>query len=484
MVGCSTDQLTNMNTENIASSDNDINIEIKTSRMYGENLPSGISTTRANDPFTEIREVECSESIVVPELQPHIWIGNILTKNSVADCNYKPLIYPRSPITLTLTLLGANPTTIANPSYSSFMQYVQQQTTIGNFSQSNEFSCTTEQFTSYNELKAAFGSNKNTGMLFWGSSSVEDGEHHSISKATGLYVKFYQTSFKAVMDYPQAKIASIPANMLDSAVYVNSISFGRLGIMSLETNSAAEYSKVTINRVFKKLLVSGSSSLTTEEQNFLNGCDFKAYLIGGNGTTGVETFTGYYGFIQHIKKGIFSKNEPGTPIFCTFNHVKDNTPVKVNFKFNIKKSPLYVEFARKTDGLYLNFYRSRSKVPVIADPKIAFDLRRQSYNLFKDSYNDPIRGWIWILRPELVYDTKKTAYNAGYQTSLKLYPDDECPEGNSFDTSIPHQGIEIYRRAQIRLTPNENILIMGKDYYGDEKLIFPFEEYHGSFNRY
>lgn len=424
---CSNDEVTDLDPVNFSPPAGDVTIDISTTREYGDDLPfESSAVTRSSDPFTEIRQVECSESVVVPELAPHIWIGNILTKNSVANCNYRPLIYPRSPITITLTLPGATPATIPNPSYSSFLQYVQGQTARGAFSQNGEFSFTTEQFTSYNELKVAFGSNKKTGMLFWGSSSVEGGEHRSISKATGLYVKFYQTSFKAVMDYPQGQIASIPANLLDSAVYVNSISFGRLGIMSLETNATAEYSKETINRVFRKLFVSGSSTLTTEEQSFLNGCNFKVYLIGGNGQTGVETFTGYNGFIQHVKRGTFSQNEPGSPIFCTFNHVKDNSPMKVNFKFNIKKQPLYIELvhtprpineqdwhSNKVKGygdLSLKFYKNQAKVPVIANPEIKIRIKKTTTD--------------WAKRPKDKTDISTTYYdfqNSGYQTSMLIF---------------------------------------------------------------
>lgn len=115
----------------------------------------------------------------------------------------------------------------------------------------------------------------------------------------------------------------------------------------------------------------------------MNGCDFKVYLIGGNGSTSVESFSGLTGFIQHIKKGIFSKDAPGTPIFCTFNHVKDNSPVSINFKFNVKKEPLYVELVHKPKlpiptgrpvyskirgygNIYVYFYRNKAKIPTIA----------------------------------------------------------------------------------------------------------------------
>ena len=427
-------------------------IDINTTRSAGNILGAvtgnGLGpATRAmgDDPFTEIREVECFESVVLPELQPHIWIGNIMPKSSVVNCVYKPLIYPRKPITVSLTLPGTSPQQIETPSYSKYLTYIQEQTQKGTFAQNGEFSFSTEQFTSYNELKVAFGSNVNTNGIFWGSSSSSSSSDHLINKATGLYIKFYQTSFKAIMDYPQDQIATIPSNMIDSAVYINSISYGRLGILTLETNETAYEAKDKIEKIFRTIFYSSSSTFTKEEQSFLNGCDFKVYLIGGNGNTSVESFSGLTGFIQHIKKGTFSKDVPGTPIFCTFNHVKDNSPVSIKFKFNVKKEPIYVEIKHepilnvpKTEQflgsvnyskikgygqIRIYFYRNRAKVPTIADPRIPIKVGKKWKRT--DIYTD---GKKYENENTNEYEMK----NAGNQTSMVLsWPVTYGPRGNT-----------------------------------------------------
>lgn len=357
-------------------------IEINTTRNAANlmNEDSGI-TKSDNDVFSEIREVECFESVILPELQPHIWLGNVLLRQSVIDCQYKPLIYERHPITVALTLPGTDPVTIEEPSYSKYMNYIKEQSAKGTYFQNTEFNYTIEQFTSYNELKSTFGSNVNTDALFWHSSTETSESEHKIEKATGLYVRFYQTSFKAVMDYPEGKVAEIPDILVDDAVYVNSITYGRLGILTLETNETAEYANTIINSVFKKVFSRGNTSYTEEEEAFLNSCSFKVYLIGGNGNSSVESFNGLEGFIQHIKKGEFSKEQPGVPIFCSFNHVKDNSPLSINFRYSIKKEQLYVEMSvevtestdtEKYGNVTLHFYKDRSKIPTIADPNIVF----------------------------------------------------------------------------------------------------------------
>lgn len=69
-VGCSSDELIKTEPARILSPTDDITIEIKTSRTYNESLPLEGAITRSSDPFTEIRDVESSESVVLPELQP------------------------------------------------------------------------------------------------------------------------------------------------------------------------------------------------------------------------------------------------------------------------------------------------------------------------------------------------------------------------------------------------------------------------------
>ena len=382
---------------------NDIVINIKTYRTSGNILSKDsiyfkkkkqmrISST---DPFTIVREVECFESIILPELQPHIWLGNVLTRNSVANCNYKPIACIKKPITISTTLSQSNVETIENPSFSATMKYIKEQISNSSFIQNDEFDFSVEQFTSYNELKSTFGCNVNTDFLFWGGSTSETQTEHHISKATGLYIKFFQTSFKAIMDYPTLPYTNLPKDIIDSAVYVNSITYGRLGIMALETNMSADYAKSTISSSFHKLFTSGSSNLTKEEKDFLDGCDFKVYLIGGEGASAVQTFTGLSGFVDHIKKGNFSKEKPGVPIFCTFNNVSDNSQASIKFIYSIKKQPLYIELLltdKKGDSMYTlgtitaKFYSSLSRVPAIAKPQMPI-LVEHSYYYRHDGKN-------------------------------------------------------------------------------------------------
>ena len=400
----------------INTSRNHYNLLDKDSTLFTSGSNAGILTRSTGDYFTVEKDVSTNETVVLPEYTPHVWLGNVLYRSSVAECTYKPISGIKKTMTASLTLIGTDPLVINNPSYSKYSSYIKQQINKASFKQNEEFLFSIEQFTSYNELKSAFGSNVKTGFLFWGSSSSNSGEEHHINKATGIYLKFWQSSFTAVMDEPDIPYANVPTALMDSAVYINSITYGRFGLLTLETNAEANYAKNMIQKSFHTLFTKGSSYMTKEEKDFLNQCDFKVYLIGGNGTTAVQSFSGFTGFVDHITKGHFSKEQPGVPIFCSFANVSDNSLAKIKFKYNIRREPLYVEIIDNyTETCYLKrhnysmkFYASQNKIPTIAHPKIKFKFK------FDEKFDDA---------PKYLRDTTyiKEYSNTGYNTSMPLF---------------------------------------------------------------
>ena len=418
VTSCATDDLDSQLSRNNSTASQDvITIDINTTRNPYNLISSAgfhsdyLANTRSSnddDPFVEERIVESSESVVLPELTPHVFLGNIMRRSSIVDCQYMQLVSV-NPISVALTLPNTTPGTINNTS-TAYINYINNQTAKGTYSQNNEFYFSVEQFTSYNELKSTFGNNSNTSFLFWGSSSSSEHEERHISKATGIYLKFWQTSFKAVMDYPSDLATQVPQNLLDSLVYINSITYGRLGIMTVETNSTAAYAKTILTDSYNTIMTKGGSYLTQEQREFLDGCEFKVYLIYANGRAGVETIYGLDGFVNCIKKGVFTKDNPGGPLFCTFNNVKDNSPVKVRFKYNIRREPLYVEMKKVDKDLNLFFYKNMNRVPTIANPKIKFELETK-----RKTHVYP--GGPSGLESGITFSTEYLQ-NAGYETSI------------------------------------------------------------------
>lgn len=333
--------------------------------------------------FETAVEFESSESVVLPHLQRYIYPGSLLMGNSIQDLSFKPISAKINPVTVSLSIPATNYETgfvMEKPSLSALRELVNNYLRTATFSQNGQLSYSIEKFSSYDELKVAFGTDIETRGLFNKHSTSEDQYGYMVSKRNGFYIKFYQTSFTLDMDLPEKSLVQ-DQNFDDGGVepvYVSSIAYGRMGILTIETDELSEKSLRVINSSFNTIFKNGSSTLTEEEKRFFNGADLKLLLIGGNGNTAVQSFKGYEAFVEHISQGTFSKSSPGVPIFCSYAYLKDNSPVKTTFKFNIKKRPLYVELIKenvrtnqdrtKVCDLRLKYYESRSKIPTIASP--------------------------------------------------------------------------------------------------------------------
>lgn len=194
--------------------------------------------------------------------------------NSIQDLNYKPVFASLNPITVSLSIPAINQNTaitITNPSLSATRAAVYNYLKTADFTQNGQLSYSIEQFSSYDELKVAFGSNVNSRNLFGKNSSSTNVEEGMVARQSGFYVKFYQTSFTLDMDVPNGSL--VKDNNFDSEgiepVYVSSISYGRMGILAIETNEKAEDAKRIINETFNKLFYKNRQILAKKKSLLL-----------------------------------------------------------------------------------------------------------------------------------------------------------------------------------------------------------------------
>jgi thiol-activated cytolysin len=419
--GCNDDFNDNYSIENKSSRNNRINnlVEITSFGTKPSSILNNLSNTNSlknkttslmeNDEFQNAVEFESSESIVLPHLQRYIFPGSLLKGNSIQDLGFVPISANINPVTVSLSIPATNYKsgfTMEQPSLSSLRTLVNEYLKKANFSQNGQLSYSIEQFSSYDELKVAFGSNVDTRKLFNKQSTTENQYGHMIAKRTGFYVKFYQTSFTLDMDIPNGGSLVKDRNFDDGGVepvYVSSISYGRMGVLAIETDEYSEEASKIINTSFSKIFKSGNTNLNEEELKLINSADFKLLLLGGNANTAVQSFKGYEAFVQHISQGVFSKENPGIPIFCSYSYLNDNSPVKTKFKFDIKRPPLYIELTRedispivnnKLYNVQVKFYQSRSKVPVIASPYVTINLKKVIKSQSIKEGTNPRQGYL------------------------------------------------------------------------------------------
>lgn len=117
-----------------------------------------------------------SDEMVIPDnMNRYIYPGSILEASSIAETRFTPIPVKNNPVHVSVSFpakkVGG---TIKEPSLLNIRQFVMdlmQQNNIGK--QSATLSFDVQKFVSYDELKMTFGSNENTGLLFWGTSSAQ-----------------------------------------------------------------------------------------------------------------------------------------------------------------------------------------------------------------------------------------------------------------------------------------------------------------------
>jgi len=119
-----------------------------------------------------------------------------------------------------------------------------------------------------------------------------------------------------------------------SPVYINSIAFGRLGIITVESNKEYQDVKLAFKAAFNAAKINGNLNISAENQTILENCDIKIYIIGGDESYKVvEGFDEFKNFI--LTKGEYSPSNPGLPISFTASYLSDNSPYYTRFKVNI-----------------------------------------------------------------------------------------------------------------------------------------------------
>ena len=247
-----------------------------------------------------------SDEMVIPDnMNRYIYPGSILEASSIAETRFTPIPVKNNPVHVSVSFpakkVGG---TIKEPSLLNIRQFVMdlmQQNNIGK--QSATLSFDVQKFVSYDELKMTFGSNENTGLLFWGTSSAQYQNKYRIIRSSGLCIKFIQKYFTLDMDIPSNGLISgtIPGGY--SPVCVSSIAYGRIGILTLETNYDYEKANKLVKETFNSLFINKNNTLTKEQEAFFNSAEMKVFIAGGSGVTGVKTIGGIKEFTNYITEG-------------------------------------------------------------------------------------------------------------------------------------------------------------------------------------
>jgi hypothetical protein len=166
----------------------------------------------------------------------------------------------------------------------------------------------------------------------------------SSNKKTKILVNFTQAYYTVDIDTP-----TTPKDFFDPSVTVDdlapyadasspplsiqSITYGRRVIFSVESNESAETVKAALNASYKGA-VEATGSVEASYQDTLSASSIKAFVIGGSGGEATGAISGFEGLVGYITNGgNYSNESPGAPIAYKLAYL-DNEVTKLAFTTN------------------------------------------------------------------------------------------------------------------------------------------------------
>ena len=274
---------------------------------------------------------------VFDNIRRQVYLGAIIkAENAGNPSNFLPVFVTaaeRNPI----TIYASFPTdsiskTLASPSPTAERAYLQAALKVGSGQQLSSFRYEMESFKRYEELKLSFGANVSVAGLF--KLDIKDSTALSNNK-TRVRAEFTQENFSVNLEPPIDKpFLKDPIDKSKFGQYdpliVSSITYGRKGIMTVESDSSFKSVTSSIKAVFNLPLpvlkdsLNISAHLTKSQIDVLNNAKISIYIIGAEGKDLAKIIQGIPGFAQIIAGGgEFSWQAPGVPLYYTLNYLSD-----------------------------------------------------------------------------------------------------------------------------------------------------------------
>lgn len=292
---------------------------------------------------------ESDEMVVTPANLSYIYPGSLLKASSIASDQFEIFSgYQTAPISVQLSFPSSSAIGRHSfPSLSNSRIFLRNALMAPDFSGNKilNYSDYFAAFSKYEEVKYAFGYNVNQHKLFSSTNTNFDSHSRETNYSTKFMASYTVANFTYHMSDPiigeLIDMASIPPNAFDgiSPVYINSVTYGRFGLLVLESNENSYEMKSAFEKMVKKILKKTTESYTREETNLFASCRITIYLLGstiGNNVIQLLINPSPDGVSDFIAQnvGAFTATDPGVPIYYTAKHLKDNSTYKTIFKIN------------------------------------------------------------------------------------------------------------------------------------------------------
>ena len=298
---------------------------------------SSLEWDESYHPYSDTKAGNRSVEIAVTdEVNKTLHIGAVYTGASINDLSFKRINYRLDPIDISYTFPRFYIDHIERPSQSAYFTSFQNALDSPYFSgkQVQAFEYDFKQFTSYNELKLAFGANVDVKGIFDLSDSLN---YEKVKLKTGMFARVMQQNFSVIMDYPYE--GNVFANDDDyykvaskDPVYVNSITYGRMAIIAIESDYSYEALKNAFKASLSLKVVNADLNESNESKKIMDNADIKLSVWGGAGLETMKLHEGASALSDWIMSGgEFTRENPGVPILFTANRVEDDSTFRTTF---------------------------------------------------------------------------------------------------------------------------------------------------------
>jgi thiol-activated cytolysin len=311
--------------------------------------------------FTETAQY--SEFIAFQPNSASLWPGSVIQGNDAQNGFFTPVGVARAPMTFSISLenIAASPIGhMESPTLSSFREErnrILAAGITGSTPAAIDFQVT--EIHSSSQISLALGAS----VLWPGGGSVSGGfNFSSTEKKTKVLVNYTQAYYTIDVDTPvEAKDFFAPGIDREELsvfmgdenppAYVQSITYGRRVIFSVESEETADTIKAALEAAYEEGVKENANqanqegageegedgttkveiSIKPEYEKVLKESTIRAFVLGGSGAEAAGAIAGFKGLMEYVTKGgDYSKDSPGAPIAYKIAYL-DNAVTKLAF---------------------------------------------------------------------------------------------------------------------------------------------------------
>lgn len=272
-----------------------------------------------------------------------LWPGTVVRGQDASNGVLVPIGVALAPVTFSVSLENIDGSPVGNmdaPSLSSFREQRNQilsADVTGATPASLDFEVV--QVNSESQLSVAIGAD-----VSWpgGPDISASFDFQSSEQKTKVLVNFTQAYYTVDVDTPLTPsdffvdgttVEDLEPWMDDASppVYVQSITYGRRVIFSVQTSRSASEVKAALEASYGFAGGGVDVEVSTENREVLEESTIRAFVLGGSGEDATGAINGFDGLIHYIQNGgSYSKDSPGAPIAYKLAYL-DNAVTELAF---------------------------------------------------------------------------------------------------------------------------------------------------------